>query len=101
MYCVLYAFVALFIQYSVCGSEYVHNVYCMHVLAGSSALYSARNLVAGGLARCTLALGFEKMQKGSLQLDDPADVNPLGEAVDQFICCNPHLQEQVYLLSVL
>ena len=50
-----------------------------HVLAGSSALYSARNLVAGGLARCTLALGFEKMQKGSLQLDDPGDVNPLGE----------------------
>lgn len=49
--------------------------------AGSSALYSARNLVAGGLARCVLALGFEKMQKGSLQLDDPGDVNPLGETL--------------------
>ena len=33
---------------------------------GSTALYMARQLVKGGLADCTLALGFEKMQKGSL-----------------------------------
>ena len=33
---------------------------------GSSALYLARNAVRGGLADCTLALGMEKMQKGSL-----------------------------------
>jgi acetyl-CoA acyltransferase len=33
---------------------------------GSTALFMARQLVKGGLAGCTLALGFEKMQKGSL-----------------------------------
>jgi acetyl-CoA acetyltransferase len=33
---------------------------------GSSALWMARNFVAGGLADCALALGFEKMEKGSL-----------------------------------
>ncbi len=33
---------------------------------GSTALLMARNIVAGGLAECCLALGFEKMEKGSL-----------------------------------
>ena len=33
---------------------------------GSSALYLARRFVQGGLADCVLALGFEKMEKGSL-----------------------------------
>ncbi|GAA3217350.1 thiolase C-terminal domain-containing protein [Actinocorallia longicatena] len=33
---------------------------------GSSALFLARNTVKGGLADCVLALGMEKMQKGSL-----------------------------------
>ena len=33
---------------------------------GSTALYMARQAVKGGLADCTLALGFEKMSKGSL-----------------------------------
>ena len=33
---------------------------------GSTALYMARQLVKGGLADCVLALGFEKMKKGSL-----------------------------------
>src|SRR3954453_20997856 len=33
---------------------------------GSTALFMARQLVKGGLADCVLALGFEKMQKGSL-----------------------------------
>ena len=33
---------------------------------GSTALYTARNLIKGGLADCALALGFEKMNKGSL-----------------------------------
>ena len=35
---------------------------------GSSALWLARQTVRGGLARCVLALGFEKMQRGSLGL---------------------------------
>lgn len=33
---------------------------------GSSALYLARNFIRGGLTDCVLALGFEKMEKGSL-----------------------------------
>jgi acetyl-CoA acetyltransferase len=33
---------------------------------GSSALYLARQAIRGGLADCTLAMGFEKMEKGSL-----------------------------------
>ncbi|NKX90355.1 lipid-transfer protein [Nocardia coubleae] len=33
---------------------------------GSTALYLAAQAIRGGLADCTLALGFEKMQKGSL-----------------------------------
>ena len=34
--------------------------------SGSSALYLARQWVAGGLVDCALALGFEKMERGSL-----------------------------------
>jgi sterol carrier protein 2 len=33
---------------------------------GSTALYMAKQLVEGGLADCAMALGFEKMEKGSL-----------------------------------
>ena len=33
---------------------------------GSSALFMANQLIAGGMAECVLALGFEKMQRGSL-----------------------------------
>jgi acetyl-CoA acetyltransferase len=33
---------------------------------GSTALHMARNAIRGGLADCALALGFEKMEKGSL-----------------------------------
>ena len=33
---------------------------------GSSALMLARNAIKGGLADCTLAIGFEKMERGSL-----------------------------------
>ena len=33
---------------------------------GSSALFMANQLIAGGIADCVLALGFEKMQRGSL-----------------------------------
>src|SRR5207302_3676465 len=35
---------------------------------GSSALFLARQLIAGGMADCALAIGFEKMEKGSLGL---------------------------------
>jgi len=33
---------------------------------GSTALFIGKQLVEGGLAECVLALGFEKMEKGSL-----------------------------------
>ena len=33
---------------------------------GASALYLAYQFIAGGLSNCALALGFEKMMKGSL-----------------------------------
>jgi len=33
---------------------------------GSTALYGAARSIRGGLAECTLAIGFEKMEKGSL-----------------------------------
>jgi acetyl-CoA acyltransferase len=33
---------------------------------GSSALYMARQMIAGGIADCAMAVGFEKMEKGSL-----------------------------------
>ena len=35
---------------------------------GSTALFMAKQFVEGGLAECALALGFEKMEKGSLGL---------------------------------
>jgi acetyl-CoA acyltransferase len=34
--------------------------------SGSTALFGARQVVAGGLADCVLALGFERMRRGSL-----------------------------------
>ncbi|MCZ7628789.1 MAG: lipid-transfer protein [Microthrixaceae bacterium] len=44
---------------------------------GSSALYLARNAVKGGLVDCALALGFEKMEKGSLGIKYDDRTNPL------------------------
>jgi acetyl-CoA acetyltransferase len=44
---------------------------------GSSALWMARNFVAGGLADCALALGFEKMEKGSLGMKYDARTMPM------------------------
>jgi len=46
---------------------------------GSTALYLAARAIRGGLADCVLALGFEKMQPGSLNLDSFGDREaPLG-----------------------
>jgi acetyl-CoA acyltransferase len=44
---------------------------------GSSALFLARRFVQGGLADCALALGFEKMEKGSLKGHFEDRTNPL------------------------
>ncbi|HUH81474.1 MAG TPA: beta-ketoacyl synthase N-terminal-like domain-containing protein [Solirubrobacteraceae bacterium] len=44
---------------------------------GSSALYLARQFVRGGLADCVLAVGFEKMEKGSLGAKYTDRTNPI------------------------
>lgn len=44
---------------------------------GSSALYLARQFVRGGLADCVLAVGFEKMEKGSLGAKFTDRTNPI------------------------
>jgi acetyl-CoA acyltransferase len=48
---------------------------------GSSALYLARQAVRGGLAECALALGFEKMEKGSLGVKYTDRTNPMDKHV--------------------
>nr|WP_045200138.1 lipid-transfer protein [Rhodococcus sp. B7740] len=45
---------------------------------GSTALYMATQTIRGGIADCVLALGFEKMQPGSLSLTYEDRVMPLG-----------------------
>lgn len=44
---------------------------------GSSALYLARQTVRHGAAECVLAIGFEKMERGSLGVKFPDRTNPL------------------------
>jgi acetyl-CoA acetyltransferase len=44
---------------------------------GSSALFLARQAVKGGLADCALAVGFEKMEKGSLGVKYTDRTNPI------------------------
>jgi acetyl-CoA acyltransferase len=44
---------------------------------GSTALFMARQAVRGGLADCALALGFEKMEKGSLGVKFTDRINPI------------------------
>ncbi|XP_072129922.1 sterol carrier protein 2 isoform X1 [Mobula birostris] len=44
---------------------------------GSTALFMARQLIQGGLADCILALGFEKMERGSLTAKFLDRTNPM------------------------
>lgn len=44
---------------------------------GSTALYMARQFVKGGISECVLALGFEKMEKGSLGAKFDDRTNPI------------------------
>jgi len=46
---------------------------------GSSALYLAKKFIEGGLADCALALGFEKMEKGSLGVKYTDRASPMGK----------------------
>jgi acetyl-CoA acetyltransferase len=44
---------------------------------GSSALYLAKQMISGGVTNCALALGFEKMEKGSLGIKFEDRTTPL------------------------
>jgi len=49
--------------------------------SGSSALYVAQNMVRGGVSSCAMALGFEKMKKGSLSSAFNDRTNPMDKHV--------------------
>uniref|UniRef100_A0A7N8WXU6 Sterol carrier protein 2 n=1 Tax=Mastacembelus armatus TaxID=205130 RepID=A0A7N8WXU6_9TELE len=52
---------------------------------GSTALFMARQLVLGGLADCVLALGFEKMERGSLSSKYMDRTNPMDKHMEVMI----------------
>ncbi len=52
---------------------------------GSTALMMAKQLVEGGLADCALALGFEKMEKGSLGSKYTDRTNPMDKHVQLMV----------------
>jgi acetyl-CoA acyltransferase len=52
---------------------------------GSTALFMARQLVEGGLADCVLAVGFEKMQKGSLGSTFNDRTNPMDKHITAMV----------------
>ncbi|KAM4605607.1 sterol carrier protein 2 [Polymixia lowei] len=54
---------------------------------GSTALFMARQLVQGGLADCVLALGFEKMERGSLSSKYMDRTNPMDKHMEVMINC--------------
>ncbi|RBM10336.1 lipid-transfer protein [Prauserella sp. PE36] len=49
---------------------------------GSTALYLAREAVQYGLAECTLAAGFEKMERGSLGAKFPDRASPMDRHIE-------------------
>nr|XP_011762533.1 non-specific lipid-transfer protein isoform X1 [Macaca nemestrina] len=52
---------------------------------GSTALFMARQLIQGGVAECVLALGFEKMSKGSLGIKFSDRTIPTDKHLDVLI----------------
>ncbi|HET8945310.1 MAG TPA: lipid-transfer protein [Dehalococcoidia bacterium] len=52
---------------------------------GSTALFMAKQLIEGGLSECVLALGFEKMQKGSLGATFTDRTNPMDQHLNAMI----------------
>jgi sterol carrier protein 2 len=49
---------------------------------GSTALFMAKQFVEGGIADCVMALGFEKMEKGSLGAKYMDRINPMDKHVE-------------------
>ncbi|KFP20787.1 hypothetical protein Z169_15152, partial [Egretta garzetta] len=52
---------------------------------GSTALFMARQLIEGGLADCVLALGFERMAKGSLRAGHSNRTDPMDKHLEVMI----------------
>ena len=52
---------------------------------GSTALFMGKQLIEGGIADCVLALGFEKMEKGSLGVKYTDRVNPMDRHVNTMV----------------
>ncbi|XP_036303549.1 sterol carrier protein 2 isoform X1 [Pipistrellus kuhlii] len=52
---------------------------------GSTALFMARQLIQGGVADCVLALGFEKMEKGSLSGGSLNRTNPIDKHMEVLV----------------
>ncbi|XP_042575275.1 sterol carrier protein 2 [Cyprinus carpio] len=52
---------------------------------GSTALFMGRQLIQGGLAGCVLALGFEKMERGSLSSKYMDRTNPMDKHMEVMI----------------
>jgi sterol carrier protein 2 len=52
---------------------------------GSTALFMAKQFVEGGIADCVLALGFEKMEKGSLGAKFTDRTNPLDKQFQMMV----------------
>ncbi len=52
---------------------------------GSTALFMAKQLVEGGITDCAMALGFEKMEKGSLGIKYTDRTNPMDKHAQAMI----------------
>ena len=51
---------------------------------GSTALYLAKNMIAGGLNDCAIAVGFEKMERGALTSKFKDRINPMQSHINVF-----------------
>src|SRR5437870_10980911 len=88
------AFVGYVFGDSTCGQRAVYQlgltgipVYNVNnnCSTGSSALFMAKQFVEGGIADCVLALGFEKMEKGSLGVKYSDRTNPLDKQFELMV----------------
>src|SRR3954469_22315519 len=52
---------------------------------GSTALFMAKQFIEGGIADCTMALGFEKMEKGSLGVKFQDRTNPMDKHFSEMV----------------
>jgi sterol carrier protein 2 len=79
---------------STCGQRAVYQLGCTGIpvynvnnncSTGSTALFMAKQFVEGGLADCVLALGFEKMEKGSLGAKYMDRTNPMDKQLQVMV----------------